>query len=147
VRLSAQTLGGAFVPDCKLQFVLMLLLSWATACAGTEPPTCGDSDLYVPIVRYHPEGSSQPGWVSVGLEVAPSGYVNRTFVIAEDASSNFTSAALRAVKRWRYCKLRDSDMRLRSTYACVYSATTDLDLAQLSSTCAKASPTEVGVLQ
>jgi len=117
------------------------------ACATAEPPICDASNLYVPIAVKQPRSQRQPAWVAVGIEVAPSGEVDRTFVIAEHAPASFSGAALRSVKRWRYCRMPTSDDALRITHTCVYSAVGDDDLFLLREACERALPDEYGHLK
>ncbi len=132
----------------RMRQLSLLFCCWAIpACATTEPPICEGSDLYVPIAVKQPRSSRQAAWVAVGIEVAPSGEVDRTYVIAERAPASFSGAALRSVKRWRFCRLPASQTALRVTHTCVYSALGGHDLVLLSEACERTIPEEQGHLE
>ncbi len=85
--------------------------------------------------------------MAVGLEVGPNGVVDRTYVIAEDAPTSYSVAALRSLKGWKYCQLPESQTALRVTHACVYSAFDELELARLERICEQHTPDEYGHLK
>lgn len=133
--------------ELRTQISATILFGLLAACATPEAPTCQESDLYIPIKRQHPQPGRRPGWVSVGLDVSPTGEVTRTFIIAEDAPQSFTANALRTLKRWQYCQLAGPDAAERVTYACVFSGSDDESLSQLQQACNEASPDEFGFLR